>query len=107
MYKKIIYVLICLIMMLPTLLSAAALDRYSVPQQEPGYTPPPRTTESPPGDVSEDVYIKFERKVSKYSPAQKEKLKEDYSEKKANALRERNFDAATYYQRLIDILNSN
>ena len=103
MYKNAISILICLNMVLPALLSAAALDRYTVPQ----HPPQSGTNVSRPGGVSEEVYHKFERDVSNYNSTQKNELSNDFNERKANALRGENFDAALHYQRLIDILNSN
>ena len=101
MYKGKAYFLIYLSMVLSVLLSAGALDRHTVPQQQFEYTVPPKT------DVSENIYIDFMNKVRGYPPAKKEEMKTYYHKKMKEAMRERNFNAAKHYERLIAILNSN
>lgn len=101
MYKNKIYVLICLSMLAPILSLGGALDRYTVPQQKSGHAI------QTPGTVSESVYIDFMKETSNYSRAKKEEMKAYYHKKLKEAVREKNFEAAMHYERLIGILNSN
>ncbi len=97
MYKKKIYVFIYLSIMLSVLLSAAPLDKYYIPQQSSGYT----TQTAEP-----DIYAEFRNKISNMSLEDRNKLKESFEKKRDEAKKINNFDAAKYYQQLIDILNS-
>jgi len=97
MFKNKVYSLIYLSIMLPVLLSAAPLDKYYVPQQSSGYT---AQTAEP------DLEAEFRNNVGSLSPEEREKLKESFQQKMDNAANNKNFDAAAYYQRLINILNS-
>ncbi len=103
MHKNKIHVLIYVSIVVPVLLCAGALERYSIPQQQSAQINSAQRSES----VSEDVYFKFKNKIRDYSAPQKEKLKKYYRTKMKEAVREKNFDAALYYERLIDILDSN
>lgn len=103
MYKKKIYVFIYLSIMLPVLLLAGALERYTVPQQQSGKRAQPDTIVHP-GYVSEEVYTEFEEKISGLSSKDKKELKEYYSNKRDNAVKENNMQAANHYIRLINIL---
>ena len=101
MSKNKVYILIYLSIILPVLLSAGALDRYTIPQQHPERTVQPKST------VNESVYIDFRNQTRNYSRAKREEMKEYYRKKLKEAVRERNFDAASHYERLIGILNTN
>ena len=103
MLKEISHIPIVLGLLTPVVLSAGALERYSVPQQQmqqPGYGKQPGIR-----SVDEDVYTRFRDKVSGYSEAQKEELIKYYSKKKKQAYRDKNYDAVSHYARLIDILH--
>ncbi len=97
MYKVKVYILMCLSIMLPILLSAAPIDKYYVPPQSSGYTT--QTTEP-------DVYDKFRNKVSILSLEDRNELKRFYQGKMDDAAKHQNYAAAAYYKKLIDILNS-
>jgi len=99
MKKTKVYILICLSMMLPVLLSAAALNKYTAPTQS---TSSVQTKET----VNERIYTDFRQQVSGYSPEKKEKMKTYYRKKLKDAIRMKNFDAASHYERLLGILNS-
>lgn len=101
MYRKIPHILIYLSLVAPVVLSAGALERYHVPQQK---SDP--STQSGTRSVNEEVYARFRDKVNGYSPAKKEKLREQYRNKMKQAIREKNIEAASHYERLIEILNS-
>lgn len=85
MRKNKVYILIYLSMLLPVLLLTEVLA---------GYT----------SHVSEDAYIEFRTKTSNYSAETKAKLKTHYRYKMEEAIREKNFDAALHYQRLIEFI---
>lgn len=97
MFKNKVYILIYLSIMLSVLLSAAPLDKYYIPQQSKGMF----VEKTEP-----DIYTDFRNKVAVLSPEDRIKLKESFEQKRDNAAKNKNFDAAAYYQRLIDILNS-
>ncbi len=99
MKKAKIYILIYLSMMLPVLLSAAALNKYTAPAQS---TSSVQAKEI----VNESVYTDFRQKVRNYSPEKKEKMKTYYRKKLKDAIRMKNMDAASHYERLLGILNS-
>ncbi len=99
MHKKKKCFLICLSILLPTLLFAGALERYTV-QQQTGYSVQRKAT------VSERVYDDFRKKIRNYTNDQKIKMREYYRNKMKQAVGERNLDAASYYNQLIEILNS-
>lgn len=103
MNKVRIYIVIYLSMMSPVFLSAVALERYAVPQQQSGKKAPPDTSVHP-GYVSEEVYIEFEKKISGLSLEDKKELKKYYSNKRDIAVQENNIQAANHYIRLINIL---
>jgi len=102
MYKSGVSVFLYLSIAVPVFLSAGALERYSVPQQQSQQDKAARSSY-----ISEDVYFNFKNKIRDYSAPQKEKLKAYYHTKMKEAVREKKFDEASYYERLIDILNSN
>ena len=112
MYKKKIYVVIYLSMILPVLLSAAPIDKYYVPpiqfqqqasqQQMPSMKQVP-STKTQMGESA--VYAEFRKKVKNLSPEERKKLKESFQQKMDNAAENKNYDEAAYYQRLINILN--
>jgi len=97
MFKNKIYTVIYLSILVPVLLSAAPLDKYYIPQQSSGYTT--QTTEP-------NVDDEFRNKVGSLSSEEREILKKSFQQKMNNAANNQNFDAAAYYKRLIDILNS-
>ena len=100
MYKKKVYVLIYLSMVLPVLLSSGALDRYTIPQQQ------SKQMVQPKAIVNESVYHDFKKQIQDYTPERKEDMKAYYRKKMKEAVGARNFDAASHYERLIGILNS-
>jgi hypothetical protein len=97
MFKNTIYIMIYLSILVPVLLSAAPLDKYYIPQQLSDYTAQA---------VEPDIETEFRNKVGSLSPKEREILKESFQQKMDNAAKNKNFDAAAYYQRLINILNS-
>jgi len=97
MLKNKINMLVYSSIVLSVCLSAAPLDKYYIPQQSAGYT----TQTAKPNIESE-----FRNKVANLSPGERKKLKESFQQKRDNAANNKNFEAAAYYQRLINILNS-
>jgi len=95
MLKNKIYILVCSSIVLSVYLSAAPLDKYYIPPQATGYT----TTQP-------DIETEFRNKVSRLSPEEREKIKQAYQQKMDTAAKNKDYKAAAYYQRLIDILNS-
>ena len=97
MFKNKVYIFIYLSMILPVFLSAAPLDKYNIPPQLSGNTV---QTAKP------DVDTEFRNKVAGLTPKERAQLKKSFQQKRDTASNNKNFDAATYYQRLINILNS-
>jgi len=97
MIRKTVNTLIILLLVAPAVLSAGALERYQVPQT----STKPVTT-----NIDEQVYREFREKAATYSPDKRKKLQEYYRQKMKQAVRDRNFDAAEHYQKLLDILSS-
>ena len=97
MFTNRIKILMFLALAAPAVVSADALQRYQVPQT---------STKSVTTNVDEQVYKEFRAKAATYSPQKREKLQEYYRQKMKQAVRDRNFDAAEHYQRLLDILSS-
>jgi hypothetical protein len=97
MLRKRASVLIVVGLVLPVVLSAGALERYYVPQE---------STKSAAPQIDQQVYNEFRAKAAGYPPEKREKLKTYYRQKMKQAVRDRNFDAASHYQKLLDILNS-
>ena len=91
--------MICLTMVLPTYLFAGALERYTV-QQQTGYSVERKVT------VDERVYDDFRKKIRNYTNAQKIKTRKYYRNKMKQAVGDRNWEAASYYRQLIEILTS-
>ena len=87
-------------MILPVFLSSGALDRYTIPQQQ------SQQMVQPKASVNKSVYDDFKKKTDSYSPAKKEEMKAYYRKRMKVAVRDRNFDAASHYERLIGILNT-
>ncbi len=114
MYKAKVYILIYLSMMLPVFLSAAPIDKYYVPpiefkqqapqQQMPLQQQAPSSSRAQTG--GSDVYTKFRNEVGKLSREKRRELKFSFEKKRDTASKTHNPDAATYYQDLINILNS-
>ena len=100
MKKAKVYILIYLSMMLPMLLSAAALNKYTAPAQS-------ASSVQAKEIVSESVYTDFKKQIRGYSPEKNEKMKTYYRKKLKDAIRMENLDAASHYKRLLKILNSN
>ncbi|RLA70830.1 MAG: hypothetical protein DRG09_02135 [Epsilonproteobacteria bacterium] len=98
MFKIKIYTVIYLSILVPVLLSAAALNKYTAPIQSVSSTQSKKT-------VNESVYVDFQQQVHDYSPKKKEKMKTYYRKKLKDAIRIKNLDAATHYERLLGILN--
>ena len=105
MYKRIIFVLIYLCITLPAISLAEALKKYSVPQQILAPTIQQKAKPSS-GQVSDDVYLRFKRKIKNYSQDEKDKLVEHFRSKIEKARTNQNKSAVAYYQRLIGILHS-
>ena len=100
MYKNKKHVLIYLSMVLPVFLSSGALDRYSIPQQQSVQMVQPKAS------VNNDVYTDFRKKTASYSAEKKEKMKKYYRKKMKKSIKDKNIDAASHYERLIEILNN-
>jgi hypothetical protein len=94
------YLTIVSILSISTVLSAAPLDKYSVPQSSSAYVSPANPS------VKSDVYTEFREKVLGLSSEEKNELKTFYQKKLAEAVNKKDFDAAAYYQKLIEILGS-
>ena len=108
MYKARIYIFIYLSIVLSVFLSAGALERYTIPQQQQsGIYKSKSYSVQPKSAVDSSTYTEFENKVKSLLPTEREKLKEYYRKKLKEAVRNRNFDAASHYERLIGILSSN
>jgi len=99
MKKSKVYIFIYLSMILPVFLSAAALNKYTAPTQS-------VTSVQPKVTVNESIYVDFRELVHDYSPEKKEKMKTYYRKKLKDAIRMKNLDAASHYERLLGILNS-
>jgi len=99
MYRVKIYSFICLCILLPVFLQAAALHKYTAPIQS-------VTTIETKKIVNESIYIDFQRLADSYSPDKREKMKAYYRQKLKDAVSVRNLDAATHYEKLLGILNS-
>jgi len=97
MLRDKINILVCSSLVLSVCLSAAPLDKYYIPPQPAGYT-----TQTAKPNIDNE----FRNKVAGLSPEEREKLKESFRQKRDNASNSKNFNAAAYYQHLIDILNS-
>ena len=97
MLKGKIHILVCSSIVLSVSLSAAPLDKYYIPPQLSGYTAQ---------TVKPDIDTAFRNKVSSLSLEEREKLKKSFQQKMDTAAKNKNFDAAAYYQRLINVLNS-
>jgi hypothetical protein len=99
MYRVKIYSFIYLLILLPIFLQAAALNKYTAPTQS-------ATSMQTKEIVNQRIYIDFQRLVDSYSPQKREKMKAYYHQKLKDAIRVRNLDAATHYEKLLGILNS-
>ena len=97
MLKNKIHILVCSSIVLSVFLSAAPLDKYYIPPQSTGYT---AQTTAP------NIETEFRNKVSRLSPEERANIKQAYQQKMNTAVKNKDFNAAAYYQRLIDILNS-
>ena len=96
MYRFKVYIFISVVV--PIFLSAAPINKYYIsPQQDSSYTA--QTAEL-------DIETEFRNKVAGLSPKEREKIKIAYKQKRDDASRNKEFEAAAYYQRLINILNS-
>ena len=100
MCKTRVYGLVCLSMVLPTLLFAAALERYKVPYQQSGYSLESKAT------VNESVYTAFRDKIRGFTDTKKKETREHFRKKLKEAVDRKNLDEASYYRQLIAILNS-
>jgi len=103
MGKGIVCFLICFSMAQPMVVSAAALEKYSVPQpkQENRAQSDVRARS---GTVDEQVYEKFKDEIRGYDQERKKELERQFDAQARQAEREGNKDASEHYQRLIDIL---
>ena len=104
MFKNKVYIFIYLSMMLPVFLSAAPIDKYYVPPVQ-QYAPQQQAPNYKKSIDASNIYSDFERKVSSLSPIQKRELKESFQKKMDNAANNKNYEAAAYYQQLINILD--
>jgi hypothetical protein len=105
MGKSIVCFLICFSIAQPVIVSAAALERYSVPQ------PVPRDRvqtdmKTRSGYVDRQVYEQFKSEIQGYDQEKKKELERQFRAQARQAVREGNKDALLHYQRLIDILNT-
>ena len=103
MRKNIVWVLICIGMALPAVVSAAALDRYSVSQPEP-VNRSQSVVPSRPGYVQEEVYERFKAEIQGYDKVKKEELERHFRDQARKAEKEGNNNALVHYERLIGIL---
>ena len=97
MLRKIVNILISLGLAAPAILSAGALERYQVPQE---------SAKSATIHIDKKVYTDFRKKVEGYTPEKRDDLKKYYRQKMKQAIRDKNFGAASHYEKLLDILNS-
>ena len=104
MKKNKVYILIYLSMMLPVFLSAAPIDKYYVPPQQ--QVTHQQASSSKAQTSKQDTYTKFRNKAGKLSPKERGELKSSFQNKRDIASKNQNFDAAKYYQELINILNT-
>ena len=105
MYKNIGCIFIFLCVTLPSISFAAALNKYSIPQQT-TIAPIQLKQKSSSTQVSDDVYTRFKEKIKNYDQSEKNKLVEHFRKKIKIARQEKNKNAVAYYQRLIGILKT-
>ena len=105
MYKNIGCIFIFLCVTLPSTSFAAALNKYSIPQQT-TIAPIQIQKKASSEQISDDVYIRFKEKIKNYDQAEKNKLVEHFRKKIKIARQENNKSAVAYYQRLIGILKT-
>ena len=98
MIKNKVTILIYLSVMLPVFSSAAALNKYSAPVQS--------SHVQSKATVNDSIYADFREKTRHYSDEKKEKMKTYYRKQLKDAIRMKNMDAASHYERLLGILNS-
>ena len=97
MSKNKINILVCTSILFSVYSAAAPLNKYYIPQQSASYTT--QTTKP-------NIEKEFRSKVANLSPKERKELEESFQKKMNNAVKNKNFEAAEYYQRLIAILNS-
>lgn len=103
MRKNIVWFLIGIGMAQPAVVSAAALDRYSVSRPEPvNRTQSAERARS--GYVKEGVYERFKSEIQGYDQVKKEELERQFRAQARKAEKEGNNDALLHYERLIGIL---
>jgi hypothetical protein len=103
MWNNIVCFVICIGLAQPAVVSAAALDRYSVSQPEPvnrAQTP----VNARFGYVQEEVYERFRSEIQGYDQAKKEELERQFRDQARKAEKEGNNGALVHYERLIGIL---
>jgi len=101
MSKGIVYFLIGLGMAQPMVVSAAALEKYSVP--EPGIRAQ-SDVRARPGFVDEAVYERFKDEIRGYDRGKKEEMERYFRDQAIRAKKDGNKDAVLHYERLIGIL---
>lgn len=94
---------ISLSFLLPFASSAAALQKYHIPQQS-NDSANQLQEKSNSGFVSEEVYDRFKEKVKDYSTDEKKNLAKHFRNKAKEAELAGDTGAEAYYQRLIGIL---
>ena len=107
--SRAVNIVILLGMALPLDSSAAALERYSVQQQQQPLQQSGSVMQSvtpSPGYVNQDVYIKFKVEIQGYDRDKKTKLEAYFRSQLTQAKREKNNAAISHYERLIGILSS-
>jgi hypothetical protein len=102
MGKGTVYFLICLTMAQPVVLSAAALEKYSVPRSGTRAQSDVRVRS---GSVDEEVYERFKDEIRGYDQAKKDKLETQFRVQARKAEKEGNNSAVIHYERLIGILS--
>lgn len=103
MWNNIICFMICIGMAQPAVVSAAALDRYSVSQPEP-VNRTQSAVKSRSGYVQEEVYERFRSEIQGYDRVKKEELERQFRDQAKKAEKEGNNSAVVHYERLIGIL---
>jgi len=103
MWNNIVCFVICIGMAHPAVVSAAALDRYSVSQPEP-VNRAQSAERSRSGYVQEEVYERFKSEIQGYDRVKKEELERQFRDQARKAEKEGNNSALVHYERLIGIL---
>jgi hypothetical protein len=103
MGKSIVCFLICFTMAQPMVVSAARLEKYSVPQPEPGMRGQ-SDVRARSGSVDEQVYERFKDEIRGYDRVKKDEMEQYFREQAIRAKKDGNKDSVLHYERLIGIL---